>query len=513
MQTNDFEKKFKRKLIELLTLSDVLKDLNLSLDLDTEKIIEVFSYAVTGLFLTEKLALIIFDGDKPVYVAGEDEGFKEKIEKIKFKLEKIYPAVKEKKDGFFVGEIEDVEIKKELTALNIELVVPMFLRKELRGVYLIGRKLNQEMYSAEDKSLLFAFANQAGVAIENANFFKKLQRHVEELTVFNEITAAINSGLEAEILLDMVLGILIKMLGAFSGFIIILRENKSVLFFVSRELDEKRKEIILKGKDTDGMVNRALHSISDKLAFFYPKDSLPQERDLFLDEVGNKYYWFYRVVFIQKENIVGAVGLTKKIGETLTEENVNLFLSLTGQLIMIVLNARLYELAITDGLTGFFVHRYFDQRLKEEISRARRYSSFVSVVIIDIDRFKECNDRLGHLMGNFILKKIASVISSSIRKNEDIPCRWGGDEFTIILPETNREGAFVLAERIRKNIETIIFSYEGKTTKVTVSAGISSFPTDALEDKDLINQADSALYQAKQTGRNKVVLYGEDTNK
>lgn len=500
---NDAEEKLKRKITELLAISNVIRELNLSLDLSIEQIIATFANASSRLFLMDKSAFVLLNENISIHTFGGESNFKEEIEKIEFT--KIYPQIKEKMRPLLVEEIEEEGSRNRLNALGIGLIVPLFLRKELKGIYLVGARNNQVHYCEEDKNFIFNFTNQLMVTVENADYFKLLQSHVEELTIFNEITAAINSGLDAEMLLDMVLRALSEILGAVAGFIIIFKKTtKETLFFIPQGLDENKKNMLLKSKDTEGIIPKSISSCLDEIISFYPDTSLPQEKELFMLDNQNMNYWLCRVLSIAKEDTVGIVGLAKRLHETINRENLNLFLTLTNQLIMIVLNARLYELSITDGLTGLFVHRYFAQRLKEEVTRGLRYASKFSIIMMDVDRFKECNDLLGHQKGNIILKKIAEVIKLSIRKYEDIPARWGGDELAIILPETGREGAYVLAERIRRNIENFNFSELTDKIKVTISAGISSFPADAIEENELLKKADAFLYEAKKAGGNAI---------
>lgn len=505
--SNDVDNQLKKKILELLTISDVIKKLNLSLDLDIGTIIDTFLQSSAGLFLIEKSALILFmDMSKTTYVQDNDKNFEKEINEMRGQIEEIYLRLKEKQGCLLANNLEENWIKSKFRAAGIELLVPMFLRKELKGIYLVGNRINKEAYQKEEIDFLFAFANQGIVSIENAHFFQLLQQHMKELVVANEITAAINAGLDTETLLDMVMGALLEMLGAHAGFIVIFGGNKEVLFFIHRGLDEQKRNTILKSRDTAGIINKSLNLGSDDVFTFYTESASFAEKDIFMDDSKNPSYWFGRCLFIRKENMVGVVGLSKKEGEMLSDKEVSLFLTLTNQFVMIVLNARLYELAITDGLTGLFVHRYFEQRLKEEMSRARRYSYSISVIMMDVDQFKRCNDIFGHEIGNMVIKKVGSIINLSIRKNEDIPCRWGGDEFAIILPETDKKGALILAERIRKNIEILKFYKDGKPINVSISAGIASFPADAVDEKDLIDQADNLLYQVKKAGGNKVFL-------
>jgi len=163
--------------------------------------------------------------------------------------------------------------------------------------------------------------------------------------------------------------------------------------------------------------------------------------------------------------------------------------------------------AITDGLTGLFVHRYFKLRLDAEFERAKREELNLSLIIMDIDHFKNVNDTYGHQDGNIVLKHIAQILSGVSRK-VDVVARYGGEEFCVILPNTVAAGASIYAERIRKAIENYNFPISKGNVKLTVSLGIASYPAcGALSSDELIADVDKALYRAKQTGRNKVCMF------
>jgi diguanylate cyclase (GGDEF)-like protein len=170
-------------------------------------------------------------------------------------------------------------------------------------------------------------------------------------------------------------------------------------------------------------------------------------------------------------------------------------------------NARLYTLAITDELTGLYTLRFFQQKMIDEISRYQRYGQKTALLMLDLDRFKKINDNYGHPAGDKVLKGISALILKSVR-SVDIAFRYGGEEFAVILPETDTQAAQVVAERIRQRIEEHEFSLnvEGKV-KVTISIGLSACPKDANNIRDLVDYADQALYRAKETGRNKVCVY------
>jgi diguanylate cyclase (GGDEF)-like protein len=167
------------------------------------------------------------------------------------------------------------------------------------------------------------------------------------------------------------------------------------------------------------------------------------------------------------------------------------------------------ELAYTDSLTGIFNRRYFDQRYTREVLRARRYHRSLAILMIDIDHFKKYNDTFGHLLGDEILKKVATVFSINLRR-ADILCRYGGEEFVVILPESDLNHGHMVAEKLRKSLMEIEFDGEEHMPQrqLTISIGVSAYPETGNSEKDILAKADQALYEAKKSGRNRVVAVG-----
>lgn len=166
---------------------------------------------------------------------------------------------------------------------------------------------------------------------------------------------------------------------------------------------------------------------------------------------------------------------------------------------------KIQELAITDGLTGLFVRRYFLERLQEELKRSSRHKLSVGFLMIDIDHFKQCNDNFGHLTGDAVLKEVGKRIKTCVREI-DMAARYGGEEFSVLLPDTDKQGAQQAAERIRLSIAQEKFKAYGEQIDVRVSAGAALYPAGSASLQQLIDKADQALYRAKQQGRNRVVL-------
>jgi len=186
------------------------------------------------------------------------------------------------------------------------------------------------------------------------------------------------------------------------------------------------------------------------------------------------------------------------------------FLIVSRQFSLEIEKVRLYEtvqqLAITDGLTGVFVRRYFLDMLKEELERSLKHNFRLSFLMVDLDHFKECNDKLGHLVGDVILKDAARMMKKNIREI-DIIGRYGGEEFALLLPETDKGSAAVAAERLRWAIANRSFKAYDEVVNMTISVGLSTFPDNAKTVEELIDTADKALYEAKAQGRNRVVVF------
>jgi diguanylate cyclase (GGDEF)-like protein len=174
-------------------------------------------------------------------------------------------------------------------------------------------------------------------------------------------------------------------------------------------------------------------------------------------------------------------------------------------------NARLFKLSveesITDGLTYLYNHRYFYNYLEKKMDGDRGNCTKMSLVLLDIDHFKEINDTYGHLVGDYVLKEVAWLIKSCVRK-DDIVSRYGGEEFTVLLPDLGSDGAYAIAERIRSEIEKHDFTTQDIHIKLTISGGIAEYPLIATNSMELVSYADRAMYiGAKYKGRNKIKVY------
>lgn len=167
-------------------------------------------------------------------------------------------------------------------------------------------------------------------------------------------------------------------------------------------------------------------------------------------------------------------------------------------------NSRLERLAVTDGLTGVFNHRRFQEQLHSELLRTERHKRPMGVLMVDVDFFKKVNDSMGHPAGDELLRRLAAVLSTDLRST-DMIARYGGEEFAVLLPETTKSEAMQVAERMRAAVEDRINTGTPWPNKVTVSIGVATFPEDGANAEDVLTAADQAMYVAKRQGRNRVI--------
>jgi diguanylate cyclase (GGDEF)-like protein len=213
------------------------------------------------------------------------------------------------------------------------------------------------------------------------------------------------------------------------------------------------------------------------------------------------------------DSVYGVIELINSLDDGIFDESDEQILTTIADFAGIAIsNARavekIRELVITDDLTGLYNSRYFFEQIEYEVERSKRYQSPLSLVFFDLDRFKNVNDTHGHLTGSKLLTEVGTIVTRNIRKT-DKAARYGGDEFVIILPHTEKVGAYTFASKIHKELQAHSFlSLGGALLSVTGSFGVASFPEDALCSSELISAADDAMYRVKETGRNGVQVAG-----
>ena len=254
-------------------------------------------------------------------------------------------------------------------------------------------------------------------------------------------------------------------------------------------------------------LEKLIELFDDELASIVPHDHLAytnsEEEVSFIVGKAARNTCSYRLVLFGKE--LGE--LTVSRNTKLLEDEIVKMENLISALIYPLRNALLYKQAVEkaylDPLTGVNNRAAFDKTIEQEFDLARRHSNNLSLMMLDIDHFKQINDSFGHVVGDAVLKSFADCITDCMRRSDSI-FRYGGEEFAVLLRSTQLDGAALLAERMRERIENLDFDYESVSVSVTVSIGVAQLNSDE-ECTNLIDRADKYLYEAKQNGRNRVV--------
>ncbi|HOK41475.1 MAG TPA: diguanylate cyclase [bacterium] len=313
------------------------------------------------------------------------------------------------------------------------------------------------------------------------------EKAVENLYLLNNAIQEFTKYLEKEILLKKIIEIIVSIIDSKYGMILIFDDNQLNIFY-SMYLKENDKKLLF------DFIKEEIKTLN-KIKIIERDNSIDIFRLLRIEQL------ILLPLKVEEENKAIIVITEKSNGLKLNENEIIFLNTLITQASTALKNALLYELATTDGLTRLYIRRHFINRLKEEMSRTLRYKLSLSLIMLDIDHFKKFNDTYGHQIGDLVLKQFAIILKNSTR-DIDIVGRYGGEEFIIALPDTNIEGAKIVAERIRQNVANYEFSGYAEPLKVTTSLGLTEFKEDD-NDETLIKRADDALYQAKANGRNR----------
>ena len=346
--------------------------------------------------------------------------------------------------------------------------------------------------------------NEMAASLEEAK--KELDRRVLELYTLYNISKVLNTTFETEQLLVRLVSDISKNMNVHRVVIMLLDEKTQELHaasftdFKKEGLTGFRRRV---GEGFYGMV--AQTGMARLIKDVDTEPSLTKE-----DTLSPDIKSIIAVPFGSRERILGLLCSFRDKPRTFELYDLELFRAVAEHIALALENAKLFQetklLAITDGLTGLYNHRFFVDGLKVELERAERYKRNLSLLILDVDQFKHYNDTHGHPKGDEIISGIAGLMRKNLR-GADIACRYGGEEFAIILPETGKEAATAVAERIRKAISDYPFPFRETQPlgTISVSIGVATYPSDDNDMEVLIRKADDALYRAKEGGRNRVV--------
>ncbi len=387
--------------------------------------------------------------------------------------------------------------------------LPLAVNRHFMGLLMLGEKLSRAPLSQTETDILTLIARQLAVALHNYALKTELMAanmqlglKVRQLEQLYDISRDISSSLDRGRITRELIIRAIELVDARRGFLLTVSEGAESLDAVAMYGFEEREQPFSWPVTAPWIVE----ALRGGQPVMLTADDIPPE-------LGATTGVAVPVTY--QERVFGVLVVFDKEARNTVEpfdpeEDVPLLVNLASQAATAIENARLYELATVDGLTKLYIRRHFEQRLAEEVRRAGRYDTKVSIMIMDIDHFKRFNDTYGHATGDEVLRVVARTIKSSVREDLDVPARFGGEEMLVLMPETDVHGAWSMAERVREAIEAVALpGPKGEIMQVTVSVGVATWPTHARDEDALLEAADRALYRSKQAGRNRTTVCEE----
>lgn len=372
----------------------------------------------------------------------------------------------------------------------------------IQRAYNIFKELNSAIYIKQCEKLL-------GLSdVESGEISTRVTQNIrvsQQLSSITSLAQQISSILDLDTLLDQIMQTVLEITGAQNGYLFMMDNRIGELRLVVSKTYSETIEYDI-NSISKGILNKVMESGETVISI----NALEDERYSAYDSVlVNEIKSVLCFPIKYNQELKAICYLDNKISSSVfTEDDISLLSIIITQASISIENAELYRMATTDGLTDLVTHKHFLTLLDKEIQRSKRYGRVFSLLIFDVDGFKMINDTYGHQAGDEVLEKIAKVTKENLR-HSDVVARYGGDEFAIILPETDAEKAFLCAEKLRKIIEGTTVYYEGSNLCVTLSIGITQYPKDTDKDKDLIKYADKSLYASKQKGGNMSVVYSD----
>jgi diguanylate cyclase (GGDEF)-like protein len=469
---------------------------------DLDEVLQRILAIARNYFHLQNVAILLLDKEAQQLCVRSQIGWDAGQDKVRLAVgEGITGTAALKKEPTYVPDVsKDSRYVCSAKATRSELAIPLMVRDEVVGV-LDCQSDRLDPFDQETIHLLTLFSTQASMALQNARLYSLERQRARQLQAINAIAQQTTAVLDLEELLSRVC-CLIQEAFRVSHVSLLLREDGDLVlrahhgtltpriaqggrFPTSREPWTS----IVGGNGT--LVEKDLSAAPDDVKLF---DGCVSRMSIPLVSFGQT---------------LGVLALHSETRDAFRETDLQSLESVADICATSIQNAHYVEqvkqLAYLDGLTGIFNRRFFELRIMEEIERARRYGTGMSVIMADIDHFKRLNDEFGHLLGDEVLRQVSSVFHEQVRKI-DVVCRYGGEEFAILLTQTSAEQALTVAEKLRKIVQG--WQFPGVPRTVTISAGVAAYPDHGPTRDDLMGAADSGLYAAKQAGRNRACLAG-----
>jgi len=466
---------------------------------DLDEVLQRILAIARDYFHLRNVAIALLDKPSQQLYIRSQIGWDEGQDKIRVPLgQGITGAAALKKQPVYAPDVtKDPRYFCSAKSTRSELAIPLMVRDEVVGV-LDCQSDREDHFDSETIDLLTLFSTQASIALQNARLYSLEQQRARQLQAINAIAQQTTAVLELEDLLGRVCELIQE---AF--------QVSHVSLFLREDLD-----LVLRahhGTLTPRIPQGGRFPASNEpWASILAGNRTATESDLrsatttkFFAESASRM----RIPLVSFGQTLGVLALDSSLPDAFRDGDLQSLESVADICATAIQNAhyveRVKQLAYLDGLTGIFNRRFFELRILEEIDRARRYGTGMAVVMADIDQFKRLNDEFGHVLGDEVLRQVSSLFHQQVRKI-DVVCRYGGEEFGILLTQTTAAHAMNIAEKLRKMVAG--WQFPGVPRTVTISAGTAAFPEHGTTRDELVKAADAALYVAKQAGRNRVCV-------
>src|SRR6202167_1783932 len=377
-----------------------------------------------------------------------------------------------------------------------ELAIPLMVRDVVVSVLDCQRE-RENCFDSETIDLLTLFPTQASIALQNARLYSLETQRARQLQAINAIAQQTTAVLELEDLLGRVCQ-LIQDAFRVSHVSLFLREDHDLVLRAHYGTLTPR-------------IPQGGRFPAAPWADILAGNRTVTETDLCGAPTSTKFFAESAsricIPVVSFAQTLGILALDSALPDAFRDGDLQSLESVADICATAIQNAhyveRVKQLAYLDGLTGIFNRRFFELRIIEEIERARRYGTGMAVIMADIDQFKRLNDEFGHVLGDEVLRQVSSLFHQQLRKI-DVVCRYGGEEFAILLTQITTQQAVAIAEKLRRLVES--FQFPGVPRTITISAGIAAFPAHGKTRDEMVRAADSGLYAAKQAGRNRICV-------
>ena len=466
---------------------------------DLDEVLQQILVIARDYFHLQNVAILLLDKDTGELYVRRQVGWDEGQDKARVKVGTgITGAAAQLKRPIYTPDVsKDGRYILAAKTTRSELAVPLMVRDQVVGV-LDCQSENLNHFDSETVDMLTLFSTQASMALQNARLHSLERQRAAQLEAINAIAQQTTAVLDLKELLSKVC-LLIEHAFQVSHVSVLLKDEEDLVLRASHGSLTAR---VLEGGRLPAGAGPWGRSLMEGKTLLENDATAAADAGLYV-ETGSRMC----IPLVSFGQTLGVLVLDSERVGAFNANDTQPLESVADICATAIQNAhyveRVKQLAYLDGLTGIFNRRFFELRIAEEIERARRFGTGMGVIMIDIDQFKRLNDEFGHLLGDEVLRQVSSLFHQQLRKI-DVVCRYGGEEFAILLSQATPQHSLAVAEKLRRMVET--WQFPGVARPVTISAGTANYPDHGTTRDEIVKAADAGLYAAKQSGRNRVCL-------